>query len=220
MEVLYNKDNTRTIKRFYDVEWFSNKEFEVAREYNAKLVQNSEIEEVRDKTYSMTGYNRVTYRFEIGISDYYMIERFDGNRLLFNSYTLGETIENLNDKEVTIVNGYIKEWEELRGRKTFIISDAHEISKEDYIPKVNGMLRYMYNSSASNFKKAATCVDCEEAELVVGKVGMTESEYRGLLPKLKMIGVPYMLVDINTVATLKRDSNDIVIYTMRKNIEY
>jgi hypothetical protein len=47
---------------------------------------------------------------------------------------------------------------------------------------------------------------------------MLKVDFESLLKKLKLIGVPYMLVDLNTIATCQND-NKLRLYTRQKSIE-
>jgi hypothetical protein len=182
----------------------------------------------RKKYKGAMGYNRVTTKLfaRYHKCSYYVIERFDGYTAAFLpndfEYMMYNFTKHHND-EGSIVNAYVNfrynaygGYEGYEATDTYI-EDEDEVSKEDYIPKVKGILQYMYNSNVQSFKRAASD---READLEIERTKMTEKEYKGLIAKLNMLGIQHMLVDLNTIATLKKDSNDIMIYTMQKDVEY
>jgi hypothetical protein len=171
------------------------------------------------------GYNKVTHEIVAGNYDftYYIIERFDGYKAAFSNSTFGEIARNTerhDNSEGKIVNIQTSVHHKPDGwydGTDIVIKDVSEISKQYYMPQVRGIIMYIIENNTGYLRDA---VEDETADLTIGKAGMSEVELSNIESKLKMLGFPYMLVDLNTIATAKKDSHDVIIYTKQKNVIY
>jgi hypothetical protein len=192
------------------------------RSYNVKRITMNNPEEARKwaeknnispKIYNMSiiGYNRITH--EIKLENHtlagekaYVIERFDRVKTLVFSNLLYSIIEDArNSFSGEIVNVQCNKLD-----RTFCLSS---IRSSEYRPDIMYIVHYIDKYGTQLFKNAIHNGDVRE-----GKLRMSKTEFDGLQPKFNILGLPNMLVDLNTIIAVK-DGN-VILYTRQKDIRY
>jgi hypothetical protein len=174
-------------------------------------MKENNIEEQDILSHHILGYNRIVYDITIddGVYKYVVIERFDGRVDLISSNNIDKLIEySYRNKCGMVANAEVQ-----KGAsdiiKTVLLTDDR-LSTEDYIPSKSGILYYLHQADVSLWKEVKQNIETKET-------CMNEQQYQGLLAKLKMIGTPYILVDINTI--LIKSNGKALLYTKQKDID-
>jgi hypothetical protein len=171
------------------------------------------------------GYNRVIAVVDITKNSerFYIFERFDGKRFIITSY---QDMIKLYQKEDTlfgdIVNIEIHNKKE--GTDKVKILDHHCIPLKKYCPTITGITKYIeheyYTSTERNtaFKifYKPFCVNHDTVFNIKSNTSL--EDINNMRSKLKLLGVPNILVDINTVAILNNGGKEVILYTAQPNI--
>jgi hypothetical protein len=187
----------------------------------AMITENTSFEGV-------LGYNRITTELRLKSYDswghpiessYYVLERFDGYKAVFPERNMGWLIWKAANHKIGIIANADKNIDigNHASENGIFISDEHEVSKREYTPNVNGIMQYIVKYNRGDLREAALDMS---AGMDGSNKKLTIAEFESLVPKLKMAGFPCMLVDLNTIATLKPNSHDIILYTRQKGFIY
>jgi hypothetical protein len=170
------------------------------------------------KKVDITGYNRITHEIIIKLGNYrfYVIERFDGVKVTVNDSMLYWAVVNkvMRRNDGKIVNAHLQHTysSDYTSSEYVLISDTGEISKRSYIPNMINIREYIANYGNDQFGSAAF-----DGNVTIVKLKMTKEEFENLIPKLRLLGFPTMLVDLNTVATVQ--DNTLKLYSRQRAIE-
>jgi hypothetical protein len=176
----------------------------------------------------MVGYNRIKQQVDVLNTDstFYIMERFDGFKSLISGEKLLWGIKHARDNQQAVVaNTKLVSTKYMDGTKQSehaVISDKDEIKKSTYIPNIRGIEKYIDNYGNELFKYTMShnynsSFFESDSNSIVEKTKMTKQEFDSLIPKMNMIGIPTMLVELNTIASIQ--DNMIKIYTKQKSIE-
>jgi hypothetical protein len=173
-------------------------------------------------SFKLVGYNKIIYDVTVEETDtwyvkderFFVIERFDKVKNLLSAKNIEYLIIATPQFTVgEIVNTELHTYESSDSFKGYAEKDViinDKISAKSYIPSKNGIINYINESNSLEWKLASN-------DIKVAQTNMNKKQFDSLVAKLRMVGAPTMLVDINTVATI--NNQEMVLYTRQNRIE-
>jgi hypothetical protein len=134
---------------------------------------------------------------------HYVIERFDKLRFIMNKDSLLDAFCDIRDFSIGTVANI-----QVCGDDIVVLDEF--VGVEYYTPTVRNIKTYLRSIEANKMWRSP------KNKYVVRQTGMSIQHIEQLRAKLSLIGVPNMIVDINTLAVLK--DNTIILYTCQSEI--
>jgi hypothetical protein len=173
----------------------------------------------------VVGYHKVVAAINLTLEEQtaYIVKRFDGRLFMISS---GYDILKMYQKETNlygdIVNIEINNKKE-RDEKVRAV-EHHCIPLKKYCPTITGITKYIEHEFYTNTVRAKefenfykpVCVNRDT--LINIKANTSLEEMNKIKKKLNMIGVPSLIVDINTIAVLSNNGKEVIFYTTQPNI--
>jgi hypothetical protein len=182
--------------------------FDIGRKYNAPvLIGGDDLAKYANSFY---GYCRVTHEIyeKCNAHTFYLIERFDGFKFIIPEERMGWLLYEVFCE--CIINAATDRKD---GNPCVTITDKWDIPKRNYLPSIYDIRSCIVHSKNELLKQLLYDFD----DIVIAKTKMLKADFENMIPKLKIAGIPYMMVELNTIATVKPNSKSIMLYTRQKD---
>jgi hypothetical protein len=191
---------------------------------------------------SKIGFNAVTERLYVAGSEntysdkdadwnpneFFVIERFDGYKLAYDAWSFKSFILEIANRfykgETSACLDYpvnargeivLDKWGGRWGMN--IIIEDNKMAKRIHSPRIMDVINYINDSRREDFKGV---IKNRNVHIIDRETNMLKKDFYNLIVKLRMLGIPFMAVDLNTIAVLDNDGCTISLYTRQKEIYY